>query len=88
MINKIAKYSKGPGPPGNASRKSVISRETVIVKKCLLLMAGGAAVLLLVGCGDAGAPPVLDMGPLGEGLKVIGYAVVAAAIVTLGKLIP
>ena len=52
-------------------------------------MAGGAAALMLVGCGDAGSPPVPDLGPLGEGLKVIGYAVVAAAvIVTLGKLLP
>ena len=89
MIKKITLYSKGPGPPGNAPHQSVVIGETEIIKKCLLLVAGGAAVLLLSGCGDAGAPPVPDMGPLGEGLKVIGYAVIAAAvIVTLGKLIP
>ena len=89
MIKKITLYSKGTGPPGNASRQSVVSSETEVIKKCLLLMAGGIAALMLAGCGDAGAPPVPDLGPLGEGLKVIGYAVIAAAvIVTLGKLIP
>jgi len=60
------------------------------MKKSLILLAGGAAVLLLAGCGHpAGVPPTPDMAPLGDGLKVIGYALVAAAVVlTLGKLLP
>ena len=89
MIKKITLYSKCTAPPENAPPRSVASRETEILKRCLLLVAGGATVLVLAGCGDAGAPPVPDMGPLGDGLKVIGYAVIAAAvIVTLGKLLP
>jgi len=58
--------------------------------KNLLLLAAGAAVLGLAGCGGpSDVPPVPDMVPLGEGLKVIGFALIAAAvIVTLGKLLP
>ena len=50
-----------------------------------------AAVLLLAGCGShvAPTPPVPDLTPVGEGIKVLAYAIVAAAVVTtLGKLIP
>jgi len=54
-----------------------------------MLLAGGAAVLLLAGCG--GKPittPVPDLVPVGEGLRVIGYALVAAAVVlTFGKIL-
>ena len=48
-----------------------------------------ALVLRAAACaGDPSPPPVPDMVPLGEGLKVIGYAVVGAAVVlTLGKLL-
>jgi len=60
------------------------------MKGPVILLAGGAAVLLLAACvRSTGAPAVPDMVPLGDGLKVIGYALVAAAVVlTLGKLLP
>ena len=58
------------------------------VKRCLLILVGGAVILLLAGCGGTPVPPGPDMVPLGDGLKVIGYAVLAAAVVlTLGRLI-
>lgn len=60
------------------------------MKRNMLLLTAGAAVLLLAACGgSASAPPVPDMVPLGDGIKVLAYAVIAAAvIVTLGKLLP
>ena len=47
------------------------------------------AALLLAGCvEEPPPPPVPDMVPLGEGLKVIGYALVGAAVIlTLGRLV-
>ena len=37
--------------------------------------------LLLIGCSTVpGAPPAPDYGPVGDGLKVIGYALVAVAV--------
>ena len=37
--------------------------------------------LLLIGCSTAPeAPPAPDYGPVGDGLKVIGYALVAVAV--------
>jgi hypothetical protein len=49
-----------------------------------------AVLLLAAGCVEEPPPPppVPDMAPLGDGLKVIGYAVIGAAVVlTLGKLL-
>ena len=44
-----------------------------------LLLAGG---LMATACGrHGGAPPPPDLQPIGEGLKVIGFALVAAAVV-------
>jgi hypothetical protein len=44
-------------------------------------------LLACVSCQDQGAP-IVDVSPLGDGLKVIGYAVVGAAVLgVLGKLV-
>ena len=41
-----------------------------------------AACLMATACGRyEGAPPPADLQPVGEGLKVIGFALVAAAVV-------
>ena len=43
--------------------------------------------LACISCQDSG-PPIVDVSPLGDGLKVIGYAVVGAAVLgVLGKLV-
>lgn len=39
------------------------------------------AVLLAVGCSSGSAPVVPSMAPVGDGLKVIGFGIVAAAVV-------
>ena len=58
--------------------------------KTLMLVAGGAALLMLAACGGhVDSPPVPDLVPIGDGLKVVAYAMIAAAvIITLGKLLP
>jgi len=47
--------------------------------------------LLVVGCQSAAPPPVVhlpDMVPVGDGLKVLGFAFLGAAVVlTLGRLL-
>lgn len=56
-------------------------------RSCLLLLPLAACALACVSCQDQG-PPMVDTTPLGDGLKVIGYAVVAAAVLgVLGKLV-
>jgi len=46
-----------------------------------------ACVLACISCQDQG-PPIVDTQPLGDGLKVIAYAVVGAAVLgVLGKLV-
>jgi hypothetical protein len=55
--------------------------------RSLLLLPLIGCVLACVSCQDQG-PPIVDVSPLGEGLKVIGYAVVGAAVLgVLGKLV-
>lgn len=57
------------------------------VAKSLLLLPIIGCVLACVSCNEQG-PPVIDTTPLGDGLKVIGYAVVGAAVLmVLGKLV-
>lgn len=52
--------------------------------KLLLLLP----VLLLAACGGPELPGVPDVEPVGEGLKVIGFAIVGAAVLgVVGKLI-
>jgi len=47
------------------------------------------AILLLAGCASSPVPPVPDFGPVGEGLKVIGYGLVAAAVLlVISKFLP
>ena len=53
----------------------------------LLLVPVIGCALACISCTDQG-PPMIDTTPLGEGLKVIGYAVVGAAVLgVLGKLV-
>ena len=41
-----------------------------------------AACLMATACGrHGGAPPPPDLEPIGEGLKVIGFAIVGAAVI-------
>lgn len=55
--------------------------------KCKTLAAGMVA-LLLTACSTTSGPAAPDLGPLGDGLKVIGFALVAASVViTVGRLI-
>jgi hypothetical protein len=63
-------------------------------KRFLIPLAGLVLVLALASCSGGESPPkpspppVTDTRPVGEGLKVIGYAMLGAAcVVVLGKLI-
>ena len=57
------------------------------VAVALKLLPLVACVLACVSCQEQG-PPIVDTIPLGEGLKVIAYAVVGAAVLgVLGKLV-
>ena len=41
---------------------------------------------LLASCTPPAGPPAPDMGPVGDGLKVIGYALIAVAVIfTVGR---
>jgi len=66
-------------------------RPTIHPGNRLLLLAPLAGLLLaLASCTGDGLPPapLADTGPIGDGLKVLGYAVLGAAVVTvLGRLI-
>ena len=45
-------------------------------------------VLLLVACTTSTGPAAPDMGPVGDGLKVIGFALIGVSVVvTLGRLL-
>ena len=37
--------------------------------------------MLAVSCASSISPPVPDLGPVGDGLKVVGFAIVGAAVV-------
>ncbi len=51
--------------------------------KALLATGAGA---LLASCTTSTGPAAPDMGPVGDGLKVIGYALIGVAVViTLGR---
>jgi hypothetical protein len=60
--------------------------------KMLLLLCPFAACLSLASCNEetpaVRPPPVTDTKPLGDGLKVIGFALIGASVVvTLGRLL-
>lgn len=84
MIQLIRKHPSPCRPFGYCRKKSSI-------KKLLLLPAAG---LLLV-CASCSEPapeapplPVTDTAPVGDGLKVIGFALLGAAVVcVLGRMI-
>jgi hypothetical protein len=73
--------------PTNISKLSVNRCSTARrVVKSLLIIPVIACVLTCVSCTDETSSPIVDVTPLGDGLKVIGYAVVGAAV--LGVLSP
>ena len=50
--------------------------------------SAASLALMLVSCADTVTRTAPDMGPVGDGLKVIGYALIAVAVVvTLGRLL-
>ncbi len=60
--------------------------------KAILLIAASALTLLLFSCEEPpkpqppAPPPVTDTTPVGDGLKVVGYALLGAAVViTVGR---
>ena len=97
-FNSIANKNKSTGPARCLARgthrlryqRIPIPADGGCLRKILMLAAGTTVVLLLVACGGhADSPPVPDLVPIGDGLKVVAYAVIAAAvIVVLGKLLP
>jgi hypothetical protein len=55
--------------------------------RSMLLLPLVGCVLACVSCTEQG-PPMVDTTPLGDGLKVIGYAIIGAAVLAvLGKLV-
>jgi hypothetical protein len=57
------------------------------VAKSLMILPIIACVLACVSCNEQG-PPIVDTNPLGEGLKVIAYAVLGVGVLgVLGKLV-
>ena len=63
--------------------------------KSLLLLPAAGLVMACASCADSPSPPspmpppqVTDTKPVGEGLKVLGYAVLGAAVVcVLGRML-
>ncbi len=67
----------------SANRCSTARRVT----KSLLILPVIACVLTCVSCTDQ-TQPIVDVSPIGDGLKLLGYAVVGAAVLgVLGKLV-
>jgi len=51
-----------------------------------LLGLAATAIVLLGSCTSPTGPPPIDMGPVGDGLKVIGFALIGMAVViTVGR---
>lgn len=67
----------------SASRCSTQSRVT----KSLMILSVIGCALVSVSCQDQGAP-IVDTTPLGDGLKVIAYAILGVGVLgVLGKLV-
>ena len=54
--------------------------------KTIITLLGLAAATMLLSCTSQTGPPAPDMTPIGEGLKVIGFALIGTAVViTVGR---
>ena len=86
LLNPAGGHRQPDPQPNSGVRRH---RKRSVEMNILLLVAGTAALVLLAGCsGTTVAPPAPDMVPVGDGLKVIGFAVVGAAVVAvLGRLL-
>ena len=81
--------------PCLSSRHRHRSRRRPTLKKLLLLPAAGIILVCILcssctesGSGPPPSVPVTDTAPVGDGLKVIGYAMLGAAVVVvLGRMI-
>jgi hypothetical protein len=89
MIPHLLRHNSYPCQPQLATVRRFPNR-----KWFLIPLAGLILALALVSCSGGDSPPkpppvpVTDTRPVGEGLKLIGFAVLGAAVVTvLGKLI-
>lgn len=92
MIPHLHEHIPHPCQPLLVSRTRITNRP--FRKWFLIPLAGLALGLALVSCSGSRTPPapppvpVTDTAPVGEGLKVIGYAMLGAAcVVVLGRLI-
>ncbi len=56
------------------------------MKTIALLCVMAVGLLLLLACSSPAGPPPIDMGPIGDGLKVIGFALIGMSVViTVGR---
>jgi len=51
------------------------------MKWILIILAALCLASCLASCGTHSGPPAVDMRPVGDGLKLIGYALVGVAVV-------
>jgi hypothetical protein len=91
MIPHLHKHIPHPCQPLLETRRRFPIRPNR--KWFLIPLAGLALVLACTSCSESSTPkpppvPVTDTRPVGEGLKVIGYAMLGAAcVIVLGRLI-
>lgn len=84
ITNQTPTHLKRPGARRHPALQPA-PRPVRAVKKPVTVLACGAAVLLLAACDGSSGP---DMAPVGDGLQVIGFAVLGAAVVAvLGSLL-